>query len=199
MRSIIIGIVSLSIVVFTGSAVAGPFGLKMGMSVAEVKAIDPAMTELAPGKYKLTHVPKPHSAFESYIVQICPKVGLSWIKAIGKNVSTSSYGIELRATFDELSTKLDKSYGAGSTTDVLLPGSIWDEPDDFMMGLAKKERYLFRQWSQKTGAQLNSNLVAIGLVATALDNNTGYLSLEYAFATSEACDEEIESLEDDNL
>ena len=60
---------------------AGPFGLEMGMTIDE---IDADATELSPGLYQLPKVPKPHSAFEAYIVKIGPKSGLCWIKAIGK-------------------------------------------------------------------------------------------------------------------
>jgi hypothetical protein len=171
----------------------------MGMTLAQLKTIDSALTQVAPGKYKLTSVPKPHSAFEAYILQVCPNVGLSWIMAIGKDVSTSSYGIELRSTFNSMREKLEKVYGIGKTTDVLLPGSIWDEPDDFMMALIKKERFLMTRWEKGKGANPDSTVTTIGLVAHPGGTNKGYITLEYYFSSSDACDKEIASEEDDAL
>ena len=98
-----------------------------------------------------------------------------------------------------MSDKLEKVYGNATTTDVLLPGSIWDEPDDFMIGLIKKERYLFSIWNAESRARLDSTISMIGLGVNPLGTDKGYITLEYYFSTSDACDKEIAALEDDAL
>jgi len=175
---------------------AGPFGLWMGMKLEDISA---QAEEVAPFKYRISTPPKPHSAFDAYVVQIAPVSGLSWIKAIGRTVSTSSFGTDLEGKFDEMEQKLIKSYGPCTRTDALMPGSIWNEPRDWMTGLMKKERYLFCTWDQKSGAFLQNGLKAVVLGATALDDESGYVSVEYSFDNDSESDSEISSLEDDAL
>jgi len=181
---------------FVQSAIAGPFGLEMGMSI---KKIDPKAKEVSPGMYTTSKVPKPHSAFENYVVQVGKKNGLCWIKAIGKDISTSSYGIELKSAFSSMSEKLSKTYGKNETTDLLMPGSIWKEPNEFIMAMIKKERFLMAIWDKEKGSKLKGNLKQIGLIAKPGGRSKGYLSLEYSFLNSEACDKEIAAQEDDAL
>lgn len=177
-------------------AMAGPFGLSMGMSIEQ---IDSKAKEVAPGKFVTKNVPKPHSAFEQYAVQVGKKNGLCWIKAIGKDISTSSYGIELRSAFEEMKGKLTKAYGKGETTDLLMPGSIWKEPNEFMMAMIKKERFLMAGWSTEKGSKLKGNIKQVGLIASPGGRSKGYLSVEYYFSNNEACDKEIAAQEDDAL
>jgi len=136
----------------------GPFGFWMGMTLEEVGG-EP--NEIAPAKYLLVTVPKPHSAFESYALQIIPKCGLSWIKAIGHTIQTSVYGVELQKAFDSLQKKLAASYGKGNRTDFLMPGSIWNEPRDWMQSLLNKERYLMAVWSSEHSSTLTNSLMSV--------------------------------------
>lgn len=171
--------------------IAGPFGLKMGMGIDE---IDKDAIEISPGLYRLSKIPKPHSAFETYAVKIGPLSGLCWIKAIGKDIETSVYGTALKSEFEELNAKITKVYGTGDTTDMLLTGSIWNEPNDFMMALRKNERLLFTVWENPKNLE---KIVQVGLLASATGSDTGHVSLEYSFENKERAEQEISALEDD--
>ena len=128
----------------------GPFGLDKGMTLPQ---LGPTAKQVAPGKYRVTSVPKPHSAFDSFIVQVSPKTGLCWVKPMGKTISSSVYGVELKTAFGDMKGRLEQVYGASKTTDVLLPGSIWNEPKDWMMSLRKKERILGSvEWQRRKQA-----------------------------------------------
>ena len=140
----------------------GPFGLRMGMSLAELEA---EAIEVAPAKYRVSTVPKPHSAFESYVLQIAPVNGLAWIKAIGHTIPTSVYGLELKAAFEAMEKKLSATYGKEKKTDILLQNSIWNEPRDWMQSLLNRERILIAEWSAAHGSSLPEGLSAVGLVA----------------------------------
>lgn len=193
----IIGFTTVVILgLFVQSVIAGPFGLNMGMSI---KTIDAKAKQAAPGLFTTSNVPKPHSAFENYALKIGSKSGLCWIKAIGKDISTSSYGLELKSEFEEMRGKLDKAYGKSETTDLLLSGSIWREPNEFMMAMIKKERFLMAVWSKDKSPKLKGNLVQIGLIASPGGRDKGYLSVEYSFSNKDACEKEIAAQEDDAL
>lgn len=174
----------------------GPFGLWMGMSTNDF-ALPPEA--LAQCKFKTSVVPKPHSAFETYVLQIAPTSGLSWVKAVGKNVTTSSYGVELKATFEAMEQKLVSAYGRQKRYDFLMHESIWNEPRDWMQSFLSKERVLMSEWSRETGANLTDSLSSIALVLAVMDTSSGYIAIEYTFENSAIADKEVAALEDDAL
>ncbi len=178
------------------NAIAGPFGLEMGMPLKEIGG-EPE--KISHGKYRLTNVPKPHSAFEAYVVQVAPKGGLCWIKAIGKDIRTSSYGHELKSAFSDMEERLESAYGKHKKMDILFSGSIWDEPRDWMMSLIKKERILASVWDESKGSNLPSDLKKIGLIASPSARDKGYISIEYSFTNEDSCEAELAAQEDDAL
>lgn len=177
----------------TCNAEAGPFGLEMGMPLSKLNI---AKATPKPGIYELRSVPNPHSAFESYIVQVSPSAGLCWIKALGRTLEVSAYGTELKSAFDDLKARLASNYGVPSQElDVLLPKSIWNEPRDWMMGLRKKERMLMAMWEKS----LPSSLRAVYIAASALSSSRGYVAVEYAFTNEASCEAELRKKEDGAL
>lgn len=168
----------------------GPFGLTMGMRVDQIQG-DPE--QVKPGVYKVEQVPRPHSGYEAYMLKIGPESGLCWVKAVGKNITGNRYGTALRSAFDSTKEQLAGIYGdTAKDMDFLLPDSIWDEPRDFMMGLAKNERILAAMWEL---ADDERNLRDVALYASALSSSVGYLSIEYIFTNKDACDQELAALE----
>ena len=174
----------------------GPFRLAMGMSLPEIQG---DLQEVAPGKYRTNAVPKPHSAFAYYVLQVTPKQGLSWIKAIGIQISTSVYGVEMRSAFESMKNRLTAVYGKCYVMDFLMQDSIWNEPRDWMQALHNGERALTAIWEPKHGSSLKDSLASVGLMASAIDTTTGYLAIEYSFENSDAADAEIAAKEDEAL
>jgi len=156
-------------------------------------------TEIAPCKFQVPVVPRPHSAFERYVVQISPVAGLSWIKAIGKNVGTSGYGVEVKSAFELMEQKLAVTYGKQKKHDFLMHGSIWNEPRDWMQAVLSKERILMSQWDKETGASLTDSLSSVALVMGVYDTSSGYIAIEYSFENYDRAEAEIAALEDDAL
>lgn len=174
----------------------GPFGLRMGMSIAELGM---ELVEISPTKYKAILVPKPHSAFEYYVLQISPNHGLSWIKGIGVNIATNVYGAETSSAFKSMHDNLVGIYGGHFNLDRLEDGSIWNEPRDWTSSIVHGERALSTLWSEKTGAFLNHNLKAVSLHANQVDTTIGYLTIEYSFKNSDAVDADLASRENSAL
>lgn len=174
-------------------ALAGPFGLEKGDTL---QTIGGSPLQLAPGKYKITAVPKPHSAFEYYVLQIGPQSGLCWIKAIGKSINTSVYGTQLRVAYEDLQSRLKENYGSSKSSDFLFSGSIWRDPKDWTMSLVKKERILASTWDRKSNASLPSDIASVAVYVTALRSDTGYVAVEYTFTNEKQCEKEISKKED---
>ena len=53
------------------------------------------------------------------------------------------------------------TYGEYRRVDVLLPGSIWDEPEDWMMALRQNERQLQAVWDEDKGSTLSNEVSSI--------------------------------------
>ena len=155
--------------------------------------------KIANGKYKLANVPKPHSAFQIYVVQIAPKSGLCSIRAVGNVISTSGFGIELRFEFSKMEGKLKKVYGKHKTSDFLMTGSLWEEPQYFMMGLLKKDRVLAAFWREKEDSTFSDNIKDVTLITNALTTDRGFVAVEYSFTNEEACDSELSAKNDSSL
>ncbi len=174
----------------------GPFGLKMGLRKSDFKG---ELKEVAPYKYVTNTLSKKHSSFIKYVVQIGPKSGLCWIKAIGKDIVTNSYGIEVKSAFKTMESKLKKSYGNNKRHDFLQYGSIWDEPKDWMTGLTKGERILAAIWDKQDGSTLKGNLKDVALAAEGMSREEGYLTIDYSFTNKDACKDEMAATEDGAL
>lgn len=136
---------------------SGPFGLPMGATLTQLKVVDKLVpVPNVPGSYLVRAVPKPHGAFESYVLAISETSGLCKIAAIGKDIESSSFGTEIQSAFAALDQALQEKYGNRKNFDFLRAGSIWDEPKDWMMGLLKKERVLSSYWDKEEGSVLRT-------------------------------------------
>jgi hypothetical protein len=178
----------------------GPFGFRAGMTRDQilnlvgkgaVVAADTKDDALA-----LNTAPKPHSAFEEYVLTIAPQGGLVRVTAVGKNISTSVYGAELHSQFVDIRDAIAATYGTPKTYDYLKSGSIWNEQRDFMMGLLKKERALSAYWTgdhppHDTGAGVSS----IGIDGIALSTGVGFIRLVYEFVGWTQYNESVTSKE----
>src|SRR5690606_15796845 len=116
----------------------GPFGLAKGLTLDDIQAMTGASLSVVDADqnlYSSTMAPKSNSAFERYVMVISPVVGLCQIRAIGKDITVNSFGSQLRSEYAGLQSSLTNIYGPPETLDTLIPGSIWKDPDDWMMGL----------------------------------------------------------------
>jgi hypothetical protein len=188
-------IIGISALCFASSVfAAGPFGVEQGSkltSLGEAK-------EIAAGKYTFTPK-KAHPAFETYVALVSDSQGVCWIKAIGKDITTSTYGTELKSKFSTFKDKLSKVYGENENYDYLMPDSIWDEPKDYMPALMKKERVLASVWSAEYNSKMKDNLKSLVLIVSGSTRESGYMSIEYEFNNYEACKKEISEEVDDVL
>ncbi|PWG71055.1 hypothetical protein DEM28_12445 [Enterobacter mori] len=180
----------------------GPFGLEAGLTQKNIE--DMIGTKLKPlpdsvNLYTSDKLPKQNADFEMYGLLISPKAGLCQIRAVGKNIDTDSYGLALKSRFEDLSSSLSSLYGKAETTDLLLAGSIWKEPQDWMMGLNKKERFLSATWKGTKETPLKNNIGAISIEARANSSAQGYVYLQYTFTNDDVCQAEIEGAKKSSL
>jgi len=160
---------------------AGPFGFDMGKQASEYGCASMSTANM----YKCSEAPKEHPAFESYILQSTPKHGVCWIKAVGKNISDNGYGMSTKSVVDGFVEAFKNSYGENvKKSDFLLSSSIWNEGDEFLMGLVKNERSYNYHWKTTT----NSSIKEIYVAAKGLRSDVGYPVVEYYGTHYDACD-----------
>ena len=157
----------------------GPFGLRMGMTLDQVKNLTGKNPEMLEDNVYKVIPPDTHNMFIEYRVRISPTYGIVWIYAESKEIETDDDGTQLKNAFNDLVSSIERTYGKYKRIDFLLSGSIWDEPNDFMMGLAKQERYLIAIWEKEHDSTLPDDIKSIGVIATATSSSKGYISIEY--------------------
>jgi hypothetical protein len=170
------------------------------MTKAELSRVASLKPETdSPLVYTIATVPKPHVRFESYVVMVSETIGLCKVVAVGKSIETSAFGTELHSEFDNLEASLEQRYGKHKTFDHLRAGSLWTEPQYWMMGLEKKDRTLAAFWDHEETPSLPTDLNGIMLQAQSLNTSKGYLSLTYEFSNMDTCSKESDALRDAGL
>ena len=191
-------LICLFAVLVLNNAFAGPFGLEMGWNIDQVQEsgaiiLDSHDFNDGTTAYSI-NPPKRHSLFSSYIVLISDKYGLYQISAESDDIYTSRNGYQIKSEFYSVYNQLVKSYGEGILLDKLSEGSIWDEPEDWMMGLKTLDRTLSAFW---IGPDINTDkqIALLSLDAEAEYSDTGRISISYFSDNAFAVEEEKEAQE----
>ncbi|MDR2658707.1 MAG: hypothetical protein LBC27_01790 [Spirochaetaceae bacterium] len=178
------------------SVFCGPFGLDMGMSLNQIKQKTEKTPELIKDDIYRVDPPNKNNLFASYLVKVDTRHGLYYINAITSDINTTGYGFEVKNTFDSLVASIEKSYGKYKKYDFLQSKSIWNEPNDFMMGLVKNERHLAAFWEQEEGSALPNNISSIAVIAHGLSSSKGYIVLQYSSPNEETINAEKKAKQD---
>ena len=180
--------------------IAGPLGLNKGMTLEELKKQGAFVAGNQQFVYTAKTITNGHPDFESYTVILTPEQGLCKIQAASKDIDTSSFGNELQGKYRDLVGALSQKYGApGKDFDFLRAGSIWKEPQYWMMGLLKKERNLDAFWSKPENNNLPDSLSSVALNTYALSGSKGFIKLGYEFDNIDACIEVLKSKKNSSL
>jgi hypothetical protein len=179
------GLLMLTLVISTAAGAQDTdgthaFGFRKGATKAEVIALvgREAVTKDEGDMFVLSTAPEPNQEFESYILYVSRTTGVARVVGLTKNVSTNVFGDQLKALFMVVARRLVASYGEPDQKfDFVRPGSNFKEPQDWMRGLLKEERYLLDGWDLAEG-------VVISEEAVALETDKGYLRVEFEFDNS---------------
>lgn len=180
----------------------GPFGLQIGLTkqiIEDMTGVELNLVDEDSNLYTTDSVPKKNSDFDSFGLVISPVVGLCQIRAISDETSTDSHGLTIKSKVENISASLTSIYGKGKVTDVLLPGSIWREPRDWMMGIYKEERYFGTEWKGTKEHPLKNDLQSIVIQARSSGSDSGRVYLQYNFKNIDECIKEKKSKQSSSL
>jgi hypothetical protein len=168
----------------------GPFGLHRGItpdavinSIGHSEGKSTKADALGGAVMTVTTVPRPYPEFEEYLLIFSRKDGLLKVVAVGKDISTSAEGTELRDRFSQLRGVLTEHYSSPENIDFVKgdSDSAIAEPSNFMLSLLEKERDLSSIWPPENGAKLGDGISGIVLEALPESLDTGFLRLSYEF------------------
>lgn len=192
---LIAALLGLLFAVPTFAAESNPFGLDLDKHPSEYSC---PQSQTEKYRYHCTTVPKPHPEFEAYILQYVKGVGICQVSAIGKTVRNNSYGFATKNRVDAIAKQLKQKYGIESEKlDFLSPYSIWDEPDEWMMGVLKNERGYIYSWDTDKGFKPVGEVAGIFMGALAAASDAGYVQLEFVFKRESQCEAIIEKVGQD--
>lgn len=158
-----------------GSERPTPFGLHVGMSLAQVTTAvggEKNIKEVKNQWYGLT-VPV-ETDFTDIFATISPETGLCKIAAMVTFPANQS-GDQVRLKFSGVRNLLVAKYGEPNKEyDFLHVGALYHDENEFMWSLYKEERTLAMDWVLKGGD-------SIMLEAKALDQRTGLIVLSYEY------------------
>ena len=157
----------------------GPFGLRMGMSAAELRQVADLKASEPDQRPLVLHtdrLPRPHDAFEGYLLI--------------ETIEVKGEGKELRSAFEDLERAIERKYGKHLTRDELEQGSKLGDKKQWMQSLHGKERTLAAFWDSEEHSTLSDDIAAVVLDARALSETEGYLRLSYSFSNWDRCDAE---------
>nr|WP_318660782.1 hypothetical protein [uncultured Treponema sp.] len=174
-------------------AFAGPFGLKMGMSLEEVteacNGVEPVLIER--DCYSFTPV-KPHPLFRYYYIFVDPQEGLYFIRVATDDINTNRYGTEIKNCFSEIKGRIEKIYGKPRVVDSVDPNSIYKDDEYWFKSLEEGARRYSAIWESSPTKELKDDLNFVGIMAKAYGYSydfVGYIRLEYCFLNAQAVEE----------
>lgn len=172
-----------------GVSFDGPFGIAKGEPLSALSKGQ----EVRPGFYTITAVPQPYPNILSYVVQNTPQHGTCMVRAISNEIESDSFGGNLRSAVDHVRDDLAARYGKPTQSyDFLSAGSIWGDPQDWMIGVGKNERTYSFYWKAPKNADPKTwrSVEMVGLSAGS-DGHKGWFIIEYDFVGNEECDDDL--------
>lgn len=154
MKQITIIIFSLFFVI--DIAHAGPFGLHIGMKKSDLKFEQ--YEKIGYNIYRMKKVPKPHTAFKTYLLIFCPDDELCEIRAIG-GIIPKGINYSVKDEFKKIETSLKKHYGKN-------------------LHFEKSWSYTVI-WKTAYGSNLPKDLYSVSLEVIGLNNSEGFVFLCY--------------------
>ena len=191
--------VAIAALLIGGNVFATAFGLTKGMTLEQLKEQGVIEAGQTPFTYTASKLKNGHDDFDFYLFQLTPSQGLCSIKAWSKRVKTNVYGEQILSKYKDLEQALIGKYGSPSAKfDRLKPGSIWNEPKDWMTAMDKKERELATFW-RNTNNNLQDSLQMIAMSVTVVRRDEASVVIGYDFDNIETCRSEIRSGRNRNL
>lgn len=181
------GLIALAVSVPGQAPGPAPFGVTMGSPISNYRTCE-KLEQV--GWYTCNTLPRSHASFELYIIQAHPKLGVCFVKGLGKDINRDPRGVGTRAEIGKLAGQIAQTYGPHTRIrDVLSPRSDLKGADEWTQAVEEDERTFSYDW---TGGSYPHNIDSIHIFASATDGQTGYAVAEFYFKNHRLCDDELD-------
>ena len=99
-------------------------------------------------QYNATNLPKMISDIENVTLYFGYNNRLWRIAAISELFRNDPYGSHVKTRYEELNNILSKKYGTGSRHH--FTGELWDDPDEFLMGIKTGRNWHYTNYNTET-------------------------------------------------
>ncbi len=173
--------------IFSTTALAdGPFGVDLSAKIAAYPMCK-KMTGVD-GDYECSTLPKPHPDFNFYLIKYFDDIGICGVSAASKTIQVNSFGEELIALIDDISSQLSLKYGTPRKVDGA--AGIMSAKQYWMIALMRHERVYAYVWEKK----LPPGLSSIQLEALAESSDSGKVILIFKSSHAAECTAKIKKL-----
>lgn len=164
----------------------GPFGIKKGMTWAELQPYKPMLKS---GKaFELSSVPMPHEFFINHVVFLTKETGVCEILSSSNIVTTKENGEDLRLKFESIKQGLSEKYGPPTTNvDQIEEDSVLKSPNDWMLSIRTEDRKFKAYWISEDKQKYPNGIDTISLEVKAININNGIMLLNYEFDNLPEC------------
>jgi hypothetical protein len=171
----------LLLLLLPGVALAGQFGLEMGMTLEQLKKVCSLEKTPVPNYYSTAKVPSPDPLFKGgYRLRVDPDYGLVEVAAYTEEIKTDIDGTELKKAFHDIEGKLEKRFGKGKFSDYIdFLFTDWTEKDPWMMSLADGGRIFRTDWKSSDKKPVPNGISNVHLQGIGRDEGHGILVLTY--------------------
>jgi hypothetical protein len=170
----------------------GPFGLRKGMTRAEIEKLGPILDEGPSGILRVGRVPRPDPNYQSYWVVVTPRAGVCAVMAAGKTVLDDPNGALVQASFAKAKAALTEKYGEPvASVDTLVEGSTLGAPTQWTASLSAGQRTLAVAWKPAPGAE---GVSAVSLEAAGVSDTRAYVRAVFAFDNQGDCISEFKRI-----
>lgn len=169
----------------------GPFGLKMGLTKAQIESALGPINHLSADLYSLNSISKHYPGIKVYGVTISPTVGLCRITTM-MTVESPGNGDKVKRKFERIKNDLIEKYGQpAGEFDFIDHDSLWTEPQDWMMSFADGDRHLLSIWTkekaEKDKLKIFNEIHGITLQVEGKSSNSASIFLGYEFSNVHSC------------
>jgi hypothetical protein len=170
-------------------AAAQPFGIRPGMTEAELRRIARLDNfSGTPGIFTTPDLPAGRPGdFAAYTLVISPRRGLCKLIAVSPPMETAA---SLKWQFQKVKLNLIAYYGGPRDFEGYIQGATLTDAKDWMKAVARREAVLSAAWLKEYGASLPTGIDGIIADVSANAENQAFATATFYFGSERTCDEE---------
>ena len=180
----------LAILCVPSTALAGPFGLEMGLMPDDVSVELSALPPQAHPTHSSKTAPVPNKLFNSYLYKF-GETGLCSVRGVGEFTLSDEVGEDgVSSKSDKVIDLLRAKYGEPAEINKFAISNV--EPSGVMWGVKGNHLHYSVEWKLVGPNSLPNNLQSIYLSSSAKTQTSAVISIDYSFTNYPDCSRQLD-------